>query len=331
MPVDVQLLQAWLDLPNGPWPPPPHTLLGVPATADGAEAERRALKLMSTLRPHQLLHPELVTEGMNRLAQAMLGFARAVPPVASSGVGTGAVASFSFEIAPSTASSQLKFDVPPLRPTPLVPLVLDAEIVELKRPPMPRPRFTHAEPSDEHRFRATVAIPELEARTTAFEGVRADRRTALRELRALLRLKSAWEKLGPFAGAPAEAAATPGRQYALLEACAEFRAAWGTLGVAALTWREACPRIRAVFERPDAASVFRMLAPEQRRRLADDWARGRAEMTAEVDARRIQFRRRRSHGSLRAKVVWIGGRVLQPEGMLLLPLGILLAIAFLRS
>src|SRR5436305_9477654 len=81
--MDMDKLRSWLGLPPGPWPPDDRTLLGLgtgPVTA--AEAERRALGLMAKLRPHQLVHPDLVTEGMNRLAQALLAVSMAAPTVA---------------------------------------------------------------------------------------------------------------------------------------------------------------------------------------------------------------------------------------------------------
>jgi hypothetical protein len=71
--VDHSLLRSWLGLPHGPWPPNHYTLLGLPTgRCDPASVERLVLARMAQLRPHQLLHPELVTEGMNRLAQALI-------------------------------------------------------------------------------------------------------------------------------------------------------------------------------------------------------------------------------------------------------------------
>lgn len=82
--MDVALLRSWLDLPVGAaWPPDPHVLLGFPpGPVDPGEAEARALDRMDRLRPYQLLHPELVTEGMTRLAQALITFTEAPPPPA---------------------------------------------------------------------------------------------------------------------------------------------------------------------------------------------------------------------------------------------------------
>ena len=87
-PVDTALLREWLQLPAGPWPPETHTLLGLPTQGVTLfEAEQNAISRMELLRPHQLRHPELVTEGMNRLAQALLQFtaqpAQAPEPVAT--------------------------------------------------------------------------------------------------------------------------------------------------------------------------------------------------------------------------------------------------------
>jgi hypothetical protein len=71
--VNYSLLYSWLGLPLGTWPPNHYALIGIaPGVYDPAEIERIVLSRMDRLRPHQLLHPELVTEGMNRLAQALI-------------------------------------------------------------------------------------------------------------------------------------------------------------------------------------------------------------------------------------------------------------------
>src|SRR5207248_9650398 len=69
--VDHSLLRSWLGLPPGPWPPDHYALLGLaPGPCDAAAVERLVLARMARLRPHQLLHPELVTEGLKRLGPA---------------------------------------------------------------------------------------------------------------------------------------------------------------------------------------------------------------------------------------------------------------------
>jgi len=91
--MDVLQLQRWLGLPAGPWPPKPNALLGLADDDNPAPSrlEQHALGRMELLRPHQLLHPELVTEGMNRLADAVLLLQQKVsehrlPPVVVSAI-----------------------------------------------------------------------------------------------------------------------------------------------------------------------------------------------------------------------------------------------------
>jgi hypothetical protein len=70
--MNLRLLQQWLELRDGDWPPNHYRLLGLPnGEGEADEIEMRVLQRMETLRNYQLLHPELVTEGMNRLAQAL--------------------------------------------------------------------------------------------------------------------------------------------------------------------------------------------------------------------------------------------------------------------
>ena len=71
--MDISLLRSWLELPSDEWPPDYYVLLNLePSNASSELIESRVLERMEKLRHHQLLHPELVTEGMNLLAQAML-------------------------------------------------------------------------------------------------------------------------------------------------------------------------------------------------------------------------------------------------------------------
>ncbi|HEY8504987.1 MAG TPA: hypothetical protein VIL46_10420, partial [Gemmataceae bacterium] len=69
----LDLLRDWLKLPPGPWPPDHFTLLGLPrGGGDIDQVEQSALERMELLRRYQIRHPEEVTEGMNRLARAMI-------------------------------------------------------------------------------------------------------------------------------------------------------------------------------------------------------------------------------------------------------------------
>ncbi|HKI35254.1 MAG TPA: hypothetical protein VKA46_25580 [Gemmataceae bacterium] len=66
-----ELICTWLGLPPGDWPPDHYRLLGLePGESDCARIEQRVHQRLEAVRRYQLLHPELVTEAMNRLAQA---------------------------------------------------------------------------------------------------------------------------------------------------------------------------------------------------------------------------------------------------------------------
>ena len=68
-----ELICSWLRLAPDQWPPDHYTLLGLePGACDAKQIEGRAQKRMEQLRSYQLAHPEQATEGMNRLAQALV-------------------------------------------------------------------------------------------------------------------------------------------------------------------------------------------------------------------------------------------------------------------
>jgi hypothetical protein len=67
------LICSWLALPEGEWPPDHFRLLGLtPEEATPERVEQQVHQRLEMVRQYQLLHPELVTEAMNRLAQAYL-------------------------------------------------------------------------------------------------------------------------------------------------------------------------------------------------------------------------------------------------------------------
>ena len=71
--MDQQLVSTWLQLPLVDWPPDHYTLLGLkPGEGDVARIEQQVYQRMEMVRRYQLTHPELATEVMNRLAQALV-------------------------------------------------------------------------------------------------------------------------------------------------------------------------------------------------------------------------------------------------------------------
>src|SRR5262245_2732866 len=66
-----ELISHWLGLAPGDWPPDHYLLLGLePEEADSDRIEQHVHQRLEAVRRYQLLHPEAVTEAMNRLCQA---------------------------------------------------------------------------------------------------------------------------------------------------------------------------------------------------------------------------------------------------------------------
>ena len=67
-----ELICSILGVPTEPWPPDHYALIGLdPAQITPAAAEQRVQELSARLRAYQLTEPELVTDALNRLAQAL--------------------------------------------------------------------------------------------------------------------------------------------------------------------------------------------------------------------------------------------------------------------
>src|SRR5438552_19183826 len=73
MAMDRQLICTWLGLSDAAWPPDHYRLLGLEAGERNIERiEEQVHRRLESVRRYQLTHPELVTEAMNRLAQAFV-------------------------------------------------------------------------------------------------------------------------------------------------------------------------------------------------------------------------------------------------------------------
>ena len=277
--MDTALLLNWLGLPPGPWPPEDRALLGLPpapTAVSAADAEQQALARMEKLRPHQLKHPELVTEGMNRLAQALIGMMAAAPAVE-----TAAPAPQPKPRRPAKPRSKPEseplsppaVDFAPVAAPPPPPLVvldaeviLDAEAVSPRRPANASPPPRTVVPV------APVSVPEPPEGTNYFP---TDRRNGYRELVFLRRLRAAWALLKSTLGDANEPLTSAEAVYELLS---------GARDLAGLRQREEFDRavrgdaesVAAVAVQPAVLAVLRELVPSQRWGLAVSWDAGRA-------------------------------------------------------
>src|SRR5262249_4677779 len=68
-----QLICTWLGITDAAWPPDHYRLLGLPMGEPNIERiEEQVHRRLESVRRYQLTHPEIVTEAMNRLAQAFV-------------------------------------------------------------------------------------------------------------------------------------------------------------------------------------------------------------------------------------------------------------------
>ncbi len=351
--MDTDLLRSWLDLPPGRWPPADRELLGVESVTP-AQAERRAMQLMSRLRPHQLLHPDLVTEGMNRLAQAMLSVAShrpTVPPAAPARVPSphGGMPPTVVLPAPSYDAIDFAPRVPepsspkpaarPAAPTvvPPAPVVFDAEVVDDEPDaPIPFARFEQLDLPPVARATASLVaefepVPEVTPPDLPLPpGLSGEsRRPIYRQVAALRALLRAWAGLRTFCGNPSEECDTPGRVYALEEVVALFHAALRHPGCDADALAPLAPRVFAVFRQPLPLAVLRLLSLPQRRLLARDWAVGQSQLAGREIALRNSMRRTRPTGTI-GQHLRAAGRLLaaHPE-VTLAPPALFLAVVVL--
>ncbi|VTU01910.1 unnamed protein product [Gemmataceae bacterium] len=267
--MDVALLRSWLALPPGPWPPDHYALLGLDRDAtDPAAIEAVVLAKMDHLRSHQLRHPDLVTEGMNRLAQALVCL---TDPAAR--------ATYDAGLGPS----------PPRPPQPL-----EVPFVPGLGPPEPGPpadtlpvRPAYVLVPDERPAYVVVpddppAAPEPEPLPLPRAARRPrTRRELFARLALLRRVRAAWHTLRPVLADPGEPLNRPAAVLALLEAVADLQPLLRRYGD---DLPEGAGALVSVLVRQRfVLPTFRTLLPDQRRALSLDWSRGELFLRGEHD------------------------------------------------
>jgi hypothetical protein len=134
-----ELICTWLGLPQGQWPPDHYRLLGVePAEADADRIEQQVHQRLEVVRRYQLLHPDLVTEAMNRLAQAYICLTD--PEARRAYDATRSVTSSLTEPAPAPPSADAHLPATPVPVTVIpVPLGSAAQRISIPSPPTAMP------------------------------------------------------------------------------------------------------------------------------------------------------------------------------------------------
>jgi hypothetical protein len=308
--VDDNLLRSWLGLPPGSWPPDHYTLLGLSTNCDPAAVEPRVMQKMDRLRHHQLLHPDLVTEGMNRLAQALITLTDPAGKLAYD---------IEFGLKPSVASTP-QVAIQPARPKaaqlgpnqlPVVvaepvlddellnddaavgngsntmdltqEIVLPAgglgslyEVLEEVEPPVSHPPVPlEIEPEEVVEAIAIVPPPVRPWPTPP-----SSRRWIYARLALLRKALRRWNDLRHVLGDPHDPIDRPGRMLLLLEAVARLRPHLATLTAVVGIGRPG-GLVTTIVNQALLLDTIRRLLPDQRQALAIDWRRGQLELQHE--------------------------------------------------
>jgi hypothetical protein len=331
--MNLDLLRNWLALPPGPWPPDDRALLGVPAGPISAmDVEQRALGQMEKLRPHQLVHPDLVTEGMNRLAQAMISLIEEANRAAQQ--------SKLERERQRTAANDIVLDADVLAGKSAQPVVLEAEVVSVprmleKRPPAkPRPPKLKKPKKKKKKPKPAlpgVDVPNVEPVPPGATYSPAERRKGYGELVAMRRVLKAWEKLQPYFSVPSEDLATPATVFGFVESVREARR---TVAVDAdRAWFvEHGQLVLTLVSNQHALPIFRNLVLTQRQQLATDWAYATAHLRSRYLGLREGMREskpRKAVGvSARKGIAWLRRN---PEWVMAVLIVTAVVIAFVRS
>jgi hypothetical protein len=334
--MNLENLRKWLELPPGPWPPDDRTLLALPANFTAMDVEFRALAQMEKLRPHQLVQPELVTEGMNRLAQALDNLTReaqrVVPPSTPPK-----------PTAPKPADDDIILDASKLPGQPPKPAVKEAEVVSVQQqileaeivPQPPRSK----KKKKKRRAKATkprlreesVRIPKSEVVPPGVAYSPEERRKGYRELVALRRVMRNWEKLQPYFAVPSERVETPSAVFGFLEATRDCRTRVAV--DADREWfDESGKQVLTILRSPFCLAVFRSLVREQRRELATDWAYTIAHLRGRYQGLRDEMRETVPRNTLRQSLRDLADLFrTNPEWMLVGLILLTIGVALLRT
>lgn len=328
--MNTELLNTWLGLPAGAWPPDDRALLGLPAgTFTAVEVETRALGQMEKLRTHQLVHADLVTEGMNRLAQALIALTDEAnrlnaPPA-------------------RPADADIILDASKLEGAPRQPVVLEAEVVAAgprmaervaaRKPKKPRPPkpVRLPPPAPAAPVEPPVTVPEVEPVPPGTVYRPEERRKGYAELVALRRLLARWEKLQPYFAAPSESLDAPSAVFGFVESVRECRRTVAIDGDVA--WFDPHGHlVLALVRNPHALPIFRTLQRSQRQELATDWALATAHLRARHAGLRREMRKTKPKRKWGSTLVDIGKWLkANPEWMMGTLLVLAVVIAFVRT
>jgi hypothetical protein len=350
-----ELLCTWLDVSATPWPPSHYALLGL-APGEGAaeEVEQRVLERMERLRHYQLTHPDLVTEGMNLLAQAMICLTDPVarreydrplgvgPPAERSAPPTSAPAQPPASRREPAAEPQVP--VLEFEPEPVYSLdesetrdgepMADAIIIpELAEESLPLPDEAEAEPDDfDERPLPEIDEQWVVERVDWVHERRKYRRRLYAELVRIRRVLHIWEQLRSYLDEPEKAFSRRTDTVAFMNLLADLRPLLASVQDLVGSSGQAGNLIAVLSRQQLVVEMFRSLLPSQRDALARDCQAAHYVLMERYRDIRDELRTLTAKG-FRRRIWWpmLRQMIARPEWFLLMIGVAALAIAFLRS
>ena len=307
-----QQICTWLGIPDATWPPDHYRLLGLEAGEPNIQRiEEQVHSRLEGVRRYQLTNPELVTEAMNRLAQA---FVCLTDPAAKQAydvelrgeLGAPAVA---VEEAPAGLSwlHNASEDLVPLEDEP-VPAVVEpvqefgeayhnTKLAELPLDATP-PDIVIPEglPPNVAAAVATEKLDPAAAEASAAQARRGigTKRTLYFRIARTRKLLAAWDQAGKFLAHPQRRITKPAEATDLIRALGRIQ----TLlrGFPPVMGQAGQPGYHVVALASQTAPVplFQTLLPSQRDALAQHWEAGKKLLTAHCQFLRQEARARRN-------------------------------------
>lgn len=315
-----ELIYTWLGLEFTKWPPDHYRLLGLPpGEANTKLIEERVHQRLDTVRRYQMMHPELATEAMNRLAQAfvcltepaskkvydatLLGLTATPEPEnepepESAPSAEEAVPShdpLAWLYAPSTrnGASASATAPPPLPPVPVLPPPLPGSVATATPPPTAAPARAQkpAPPPPAPAPAPPPVDPLIEAAQHSPQARRGlgTKRALYYRLCRTRELVHAWNRVGKFLSSPRRRIARQGDAPELIRALHEVEAL-----------RDRFPPLIGEAGQPGyliltlaqlaTTNTFQTLAFSQRQALSRDWQAGLKLLTAHREFLRQELR-----------------------------------------
>ncbi len=309
----IQLLRQWLRLsPGREWPPPAAELLGLPPEPNAEIVEQQVLERLQWLRAYQTTYPDLVTEGMNRLAQAMLELLERIPPTRTGSSPDTAYHkastpqdSPSSQVAANSRKTHTSSDDaamshhllrPPVQPgdgpdrllvaeksnafsNDAVPAAVPPPLVD---PPPSEEQLPRLEVEQPAMLEILPVVPIRPARRAGLFGARPvrprrspERRRIFRRLVYLRRLRRLWHQLGELLHGGEHWLDTPQQVSQFVTLSHQFRLLWDhPLQPWAGDTAAQGWLTAQILRMPHALLVLRCITPTQRRKLVRDWQNG---------------------------------------------------------